>query len=491
MTFLLSGALILGACQPTGQDGTQLDESDRLLMTPTITIDPNATPLPTRAVFEPGFLVDYTAQAGDSLFALAAHFNTEVDEILAANPIIPPGVTTLPPGMPMKIPIYYSAFLGTPFKILPDELFINGPAQIDFDASEFVMDTTGWLKNFRAYAAGAHRSGAEIVDYVATNFSVSPRVLLAVVEYLAGGLSQPELEAENRLYPLKYEDRFHQGFYLQLVWVANTLNNGYYGWRTGTLTSFDRLDGRTEIPDPWQNAGSVGLQYLFSRLFAPDGYDHAISASGFAAVYSSYFGDPWEDSSPHILGSLEQPEFILPFPSGNVWAYTGGPHTAWGEGAPLAALDFAPPGTLGGCELSTEWTVAIAPGIVSRTGPGIIVLDLDGDGDERTGWAIFYFHVATEEKVLEGTSLQRGDPIGHPSCEGGRTTGTHVHIARKYNGEWIPADSYLPFEMEGWVPRNGDQEYAGELVRYESVVIACDCANQTSLIEAKWGESEE
>src|SRR5690606_9995243 len=49
----------------------------------------NATPLPTRPAFAPGELVDYTAQTGDTLPALALRFNTSVDEILAANPFIP------------------------------------------------------------------------------------------------------------------------------------------------------------------------------------------------------------------------------------------------------------------------------------------------------------------------------------------------------------------------------------------------------------------
>ena len=38
--------------------------------------------------------------------------------------------------------------------------------------------------------------------------------------------------------------------------------------------------------------------------------------------------------------------------------------------------------------------------------------------------------------------------------EGGHVTGTHVHIARKYNGEWIPADG-LAFNLEGWVAHDG------------------------------------
>ena len=88
------------------------------------------------------------------------------------------------------------------------------------------------------------------------------------------------------------------------------------------------------------------------------------------------------------------------------------------------------------------------------------MLDLDGDGDERTGWNIFYLHLASDGRAQVGDQLKQGDPVGHPSCEGGTSTGTHVHIARKYNGEWLPAegvDGILAFNLEGWVPHNGDQ----------------------------------
>ncbi len=82
---------------------------------------------------------------------------------------------------------------------------------------------------------------------------------------------------------------------------------------------------------------------------------------------------------------------------------------------------------------------------VVRKGIAIAVLDLDGDGKEQTGWVIFYLHLATDSIPPIGTSLKQGDRIGLPSCEGGRSTGTHVHIARKYNGEWIPADGRISF----------------------------------------------
>jgi hypothetical protein len=39
--------------------------------------------------------------------------------------------------------------------------------------------------------------------------------------------------------------------------------------------------------------------------------------------------------------------------------------------------------------------------------------------------------------------------IGHPSCEGGCFHRTHVHLTRKYNGEWIAAGNALPYVLSG------------------------------------------
>ena len=110
---------------------------------------------------------------------------------MAANPIIPADATTMPPGLPMKIPIYFKALWASPFKIIPDAAYVNGPAQIGFNTSAFVASHPGWLKNYVAYAGGEYRTGGEIVDYVATNYSISPRLLLAVLEYSTGALSNP------------------------------------------------------------------------------------------------------------------------------------------------------------------------------------------------------------------------------------------------------------------------------------------------------------
>ena len=272
---------------------------------------------------------------------------------------------------------------------------------------------------------------------------------------------------------------------MQLIWTANTLNNLYYDIRASKLTSFDHLDGTMERPDPWQNAATVTLQVYFSKFFAGDDYTRAISPVGFAATYQALFGDPWADPHPHLPGSLRQPDLVLPFQSGKSWAYTGGPHTGWGEGAPLAAIDFAPPSVAGGCQPTDEWATAAADGVIARTETGLAVLDLDGDGDERTGWNILYLHAELAPGVVTGSQVRTGDIIGHPSCEAGRATGTHIHIARKYNGEWMLADGPVPFNLEGWIAHAGPAPYEGTLTRFGRTVTACQCSDQYSQLRTE------
>ena len=445
---------------------------------------PQITKQPTRPAYSAGELVDYTAQTGDNLQALAIRFNTSVEEIREANPELPEVVTTLPPSFPMKIPIYYQALWGSSYLMLPDSLFINGPAQIGFDTVEYVNSMPGWFKNYTYYAGHKNQTGGELIEHIAKNFSISPRLLLTILEYQCGALTQSSPTQIDEYYPLGLISLEHQGYYLQLVLAANTLNNGYYGWREGKITSLELQDGKLEIGDPWLNAATFGLHYLFSQSLSPTEYEYAVENQGFSKTYEELFSDPWENAQYHIPGSLTQPEMRLPFAPGKYWAYTGGPHTGWGKGYPYAALDFAPPSEYSGCIETLEWGIAVAGGVITRSAPEGMVIDLDGDGDERTGWTVIYLHLATKELIETGSIVSAGDPLGHPSCEGGESTGTHLHLSRKYNGEWVTAGGALPFTMEGWIARDGDDAYSGYLDQFSLTIRASVYSDKESQLQS-------
>ncbi|HPS32488.1 MAG TPA: peptidoglycan DD-metalloendopeptidase family protein, partial [Anaerolineaceae bacterium] len=439
--FLLALVLFTSACteaRPTYilPAAQQTEEAEQ----------PTSTPFPARPVYAPGTLVDYTAQSGDTLLLLSARFGATVQEILWANPEIPESTATLPPGFPMKMPIYYKPLWGTSYQIIPDSAFVYGPDLIGFDLRAYVESSPGWYKQYGSYIQAEYKDAADLLLWLGENYSINPRLLLALLEYRAQALSNPTRDRASELNLLMPEE-VYTGVYLQLSHSADLLNDGYYRYRQGELSSITHLNGEIENIDPWQNAGTVALQYYFSLFLDGEDYKRAIGPDGFAKTYNDMFGDPWQGNTTVLTGSLTQPQFILPFRLGTTWSYTGGPHTGWGNLKPWAAIDLAPPVGSKGCVGTNEVAVAVADGVIVRTGPGTAVLDLDGDGDERTGWNVFYLHIAQEGRVTVGEVVKQGDPIGHPSCEGGQATGTHLHIARKYNGEWISATGFLPFNL--------------------------------------------
>ncbi len=269
---------------------------------------------------------------------------------------------------------------------------------------------------------------------------------------------------------------------------------GYYGWRAGTLTDLTFPDGEVIRLAPELNAGSVAIMYYFAQKLDYERWAQTVDArAGFPALYAEMFGDSWSRAQrvePLFSAGLTQPTLTLPFEPELQWAYTGGPHSAWEHEGALAALDFAPNET-SGCAETNRWVVASAPGLVVRSDRGVVMLDLDGDGNEETGWNLLYLHVATEGRVPLGTWLETNDRIGKPSCEGGVSTGTHLHFARKYNGEWILADGALSFNLDDWVAHNGEEPYLGTLTRGDFTVRASVVGDFKSIIFRGALEEEE
>lgn len=467
---------LAAACAPHSPATTPMPTA----VTPTP--DNHPTPLPVRSPFSPGELVNYNTQSGDTLPALAAHFNTTVEEILAANPDLPGDVTTLPPGYPMQIPTYYVPLMGSSFHILPDSEVIYGPSAVDFDIESEIRRLPGYLAGLSDFAYRRQRQAWQVVEVIAQNYSINPRVLLALFEYQTQALTKPFPEGDEANYPLGVEQTRYKGLFWQLIWAAERLNDGYYGWRTGTLHEFELTDGLLVRPDPWQNAGTMAVHSVFAGIYGQEDFDRAVSPEGFSNTYERLWGDPFSLEVHLIPGNLTQPYLTLPFVPNRIWGFTAGPHYCWGTSLPLGALDFGPPSEEGGCVPSAEWIAAPADGVIARSSEATVVLDLDDDGDERTGWVLFFFHIASNDRIQEGTHVQQGDLIGHPSCEGGRSTGTHVHLARRYNGEWMPAGGPIAFVLDGWVTDYGEQAYQGTLTKGSKVVPASDIPSAVNRI---------
>ncbi len=431
---------------------------------PTRTPDPNATPIPP---------LQYYTQAGDTLVSITGRFGVSADqivssELLEANGLINPGVLLIIPDVLEGV--YES------LTVLPDSEVVYSPSAVDFDIINYVAEADGYLNRYTETVGSRQYSGAELVQRVALENSINPYLLLTLLEYKSHWVTGGPTNMAESEYPMGYVRLEYRGLYKQLSWAVQQLSIGYYGWRAGILNSLTFKDGSSVRISPGLNAGTAAIHYLFSRWYNQVEWAAALYGSdNMPDLMSRMFGDLWERSrvvDPLYPADLQQPDFRLPFLPNRVWSFTGGPHSAWGEDGALAALDFAPPSSATGCVLSNEWVTAMAPGVIVRVGEGIVIQDLDGDGIEQTGWNIMYMHIETRDRVKVGSVVDTGDKIGHPSCEGGVSTGTHVHVVRKFNGEWILADGPLPFNMSGYLAKNGDAPYAGSLVRNEAKVIA-------------------
>jgi len=418
----------------------------------------------------------YYAQSGDTLKVLATRFGVSADEIESDKPFAQSGF--IRPEHLLIIPNALAGVEQTPKeRLLPDSELVYGPSNVGFNVEPFVEQAGGYLSKHRQWLESTRmNSGAQVVQRVAIENSINPRLLLAVLEYQSGWVNGQPKDLEKLHYPLGTHTTEQKDLFRQLEWAANALANGYYGWREGHLTELKFADGASGRLAPDLNAGTVALQFYFSQVYDEGEWRKAIDPKkGVPALYVKMFGDPWmraKTYEPIFPEGIMQPELSLPFEREKLWAYTGGPHPAWERDGAWAALDFAPGSLTFGCVRSDAWVLAAAPGIVTRSENGIVALDLDGDGSELTGWVLLYLHIAKEGSVKAGTPLDRDDKIGHPSCEGGIATGTHLHFARKYNGEWIAADGALPFDLGGWVAHSDGVAYKGTLTRAGKTIIA-------------------
>jgi murein DD-endopeptidase MepM/ murein hydrolase activator NlpD len=432
-------------------------ETNRPILTPTPD-DPHLLPS-ARSQAE-----QYIVQANDTLGQISQKFGVSVEALAQENQLANPNILDV--GQILVIPLPTMESAGPAFKIIPDSELVNGPGSVGFDIHSFVKEMGGFLASYSEEVDGRSLSGTEIVQIVSRNYSVNPRILLAVLEYQSGWVTQNNIPKASRKYPIGVRNPGREGLYRELAWAANSLNRGYYTWRVNGISSWVLNDGTSVPIDPTINAGTAAVQHIYSQLLGLQDWTQAVTENGLFATYNRMFGYPFSYSiEPLLPPDLKQPTMQLPFEPGHTWAFTGGPHGGWDNGSAWAALDFAPPGQALGCVPSDAWVTAVTDGVILRTGDGQVIQDLDGDGYEQTGWVILYMHIDSRDRIQPGEKVKAGDRIGHPSCEGGISSGTHVHLARKYNGEWIPADQDLPFMLDGWVSSGTGKEYDGFLSR--------------------------
>ena len=381
------------AGQPVIANATQALQlpPTRLPGAPILTPTPDSPhPIPTQRS-EP---IQYSVQAGDTLGLIAQRYGVSLEEVIEANSIANPNLLEVGQGLVIPVATPFGAALE--FKIIPDSELVYGPSSAQFDIAQFIQSQGGYLARYKEEFDEVTLSGAQIVERVAQDYSVNPRLLLAALEYQSGWVSQANPDKSTLEYPIGVRDEWRKDLYRQLTWTANQLNLGFYLWRVNAVSTWLLGDGSVVPVAPSINAGTAGVQQFFAPLYGRQDWERAVTADGFFATYNALFGYPFDLAiEPSIPQGLRQPSMRLPFEEGEAWAFTGGPHGGWDNGSAWAALDFAPPSDAVGCIPSDEWVTAVADGRILRANNGAVIQDLDNDGLEQTGWAVLYMHVET------------------------------------------------------------------------------------------------
>ena len=452
---------------------------------------------------------EYVVAWGDTLSRIASIHGLSVETLVAINDLQNPDLLKV--GQIIKLPQPPDAN-GPSFRILPDARLVRSYGAQSFDVQRFVHAQPGILRKMGGTVVSRQADGrsvsislsaSETVQRVSLDFSVDPRVLLAFLEYRAGLLSNLDVEGEQLLYPIFSPEASggidRPGLYAQLIWLADQLNYGYYGKKYRGDAIVDFVDGSRLLYHQDLNAGTAAIQHVFARMTSGASWATDVGDGGFYLVYRTLFGEPFADYEQGDATTLRQPKLSLPFRRGEVWRFTGGYHGGWGNGSAWASVDFAPPkeaGPVSYCYTSSFPVTAVARGIIARLSEGAVILDLDLDGNEGSGWTILYLHTTHAESLETGQIVEAGEVLGYPSCAGGYSTATHLHIARRYNGEWIPADCVNcpaslripPFTMGDWqVVGLRNQAYQGFMVNSaDNRSVIAEQGRYTNINQISW-----
>src|SRR5215207_1972625 len=91
---------------------------------------------------------------------------------------------------------------------------------------------------------------------------------------------------------------------------------------------------------------------------------------------------------------------------------------------------------------------------------------------------LFYVHWLSGRRSIGRECLHHDRTSVYRTARGKHRS--PLHIARKYNGEWILADGTLAFNLEGCVVHEGSRAYKGTMQRGPLTIIACECSDAAS-----------
>ncbi|MCZ8075225.1 MAG: M23 family metallopeptidase [Paucibacter sp.] len=292
---------------------------------------------------------------------------------------------------------------------------------------------------------------SEIISHWAGYSSISPRVLLTLIEQHSGLLSRPGSRAAiNR--PMGALSA-HSGFNAQVRDVADQLARRLYEPAAHEAASEFGRDAAPAAPLRALLANSSGseaefaatYQRLFGLSFDLDSARALRDSAGFQAGKDA--GKEAGAAVPDASLAGPPAGFLqFPFPIGDSW-HVGGAHTNTGSGNyPMSSLDMSKGGGWGSNQTGVRVS-ASAAGTFKRHSSCFAEIVHSG------GWSTTYYHM-DKLQYNTGAAVAKNTFIGNPAnnqaqalCNGGSSTGPHQHWSLKSNGAWQHLNTVI---LAGW-----------------------------------------
>ena len=287
---------------------------------------------------------------------------------------------------------------------------------------------------------------AEVISHWAGYSSISPRVLLTLLEQQSSLVTQPQKNPAifNRPFG-ELSDK--EGFAEQLQDIANQLANRVYVQ--------DRTDGAAEFAGINKSTFALDMLFATSHLTSIRSTKELQQADEIRAQFTKLYYQLFQlDFQP--LEALPEPSEIqtqapngflqFPFPLGQSW-HIGGAHTNTGWGNyPLSSLDMSRGGGWGSNQ-SNVWVAASAAGQFKRHSSCFAEIV------HANGWSTTYYHLMNIQYAT-GANINRNTRIANPAhtrgqalCNGGSSTGPHLHWSLKRYGQWYHLNGAY---LSGW-----------------------------------------
>ncbi|WP_275423264.1 M23 family metallopeptidase [Pseudoalteromonas sp. MMG022] len=296
------------------------------------------------------------------------------------------------------------------------------------DEQSFLFNNTlqsyDWDSFFLSYAPHL-ADKKEVILHWAGYSSINPKLLIALMEQQSQVVSAPTKQNLNAPFATLSS---RTGFNSQIEDIALMLSKRYYAYL--------ELSEKLNVQDaPSTNAATVALISLLQKQ--PNGVSKII------AQYNQLFdGDSLQLHADSQVKTAKPSNFQaqaafsmqLPWPSGYAW-YSGGAHSNTGSGYPYSSLDFN--NGSGGWGSNTPWVQASHGGTVTRYSSCNIRVT------HSSGYATQYYHMdnlqyQTGDVISPGAWLGRyASNRNQALCQGGSSTGPHVHFSLLSNGRFI------------------------------------------------------